>query len=376
MKKGFLFILFSFCFLIFSFAQTPKEITVLYLLPLHLEESNIDVSKIESDFDIYEIPSFEMIGFWEGAKLALKTYEDSQNKINVIVRDVSTDEQKLVELLNNSKLMNDVDLIIGPFYGSLFPLAAKYAAEHKITIVNPFSSRTDFVRENPYVYKIVPPLSSRPESIKKQILTTYSNHQVVLWYDSDDTVELKAYELYFKENAIPYTLAKVGQGSFSSNLNLTTDKQNVVIALFNNQTQVINQMRLLSGVQNSYPITLVFPEEWLNISSLDDDFYSIRNLYYFSNCFVDINLQSIKDYRVNYVETYQSPCQLDRYSFQGYDITKYFIELFFAGNIEKSVTYTPMAYKFKFKQWTKGGYENDQIRLIQIQDFQRKEVNE
>lgn len=376
MKKGFLYILFSFCFLIFSFAQTPKEITVLYLLPLHLEESNIDVSKIESDFDIYEIPSFEMIGFWEGAKLALKTYEDSQNKINVIVRDVSTDEQKLIELLNNSKLMNDVDLIIGPFYGSLFPLAAKYAAEHKITIVNPFSSRTDFVRENPYVYKIVPPLSSRPESIKKQILTTYSNHQVVLWYDSDDTVELKAYELYFKENAIPYTLAKVGQGSFSSNLNLTTDKQNVVIALFNNQTQVINQMRLLSGVQNSYPITLVFPEEWLNISSLDDDFYSIRNLYYFSNCFVDINLQSIKDYRVNYVETYQSPCQLDRYSFQGYDITKYFIELFFAGNIEKSVTYTPMAYKFKFKQWTKGGYENDQIRLIQIQDFQRKEVNE
>ncbi len=98
MKKGFLFILFSFCFLIFSFAQTPKEITVLYLLPLHLEESNIDVSKIESDFDIYEIPSFEMIGFWEGAKLALKTYEDSQNKINVIVRDVSTDEQKLIEL--------------------------------------------------------------------------------------------------------------------------------------------------------------------------------------------------------------------------------------------------------------------------------------
>jgi hypothetical protein len=376
MKKGFLSILFSVCFLFVSFAQTPKEITVLYLLPLHLEESNIDISKIESDFDIYEIPSFEMIGFWEGAQLALKTYEDSKNKVNVIVRDISTDEQKLIEILNNSKLMNDVDLIIGPFYGSLFPIAAKYAAEHKITIVNPFSSRTDFVRENPYVYKLIPPLSARPESIKKQILNFYPNHQVVLWYGNGDTLELKAYELYFQENDIPFTLAKLGQGSFITNLNLLTDTQNVVIALFNNQTQVINQMRLLSGVQNSYPITLIFPEEWLNISSLDDDFYSIKNLYYFTNCFVDLNLQTINDFRVHYVETYQSPCQLDRYSYQGYDITKYFIDLFFTGNIEKSVTYTPMAYKLKFKQWTKGGYENDRVRLIQIQDFQRKEVNE
>lgn len=376
MKKGFLYLLFSFCFIFYSYAQSPKEITVLYLLPLHLEESNIDISKIESDFDIYEIPSFEMMGFWEGAKLALKTYEDSQNKVNIIVRDISTDEKKLMEVLNNAKLMKDVDLIIGPFYGSLFPTAAKYAAEHKITIINPFSSRTDFVRENPYVYKIVPPLSSRPESIKKQILTSFPNHQVVLWYDYDDTLELKEYELYFKENGIPYTLAKMGQGSFSLNLNLNVDKQNIIIALFNNQTHVINQMRLLSGIQNSYPITLIFPEEWLNISSLDDDFYSIKNLYYFTNCFVDLNLQMIKDFRIIYHETYQSPCQLDRYSFQGYDITKYFIDLFFAGNVEKSVVYSPMAYKFKFKQWTKGGYENDRVRLIQIQDFQKKEVSE
>lgn len=374
MKKGFLIILISLFCNVLAFSQTQKEITVLYLIPLHLSDSYMDIAKIESDFDIYEIHSFEMIGFWEGAKLALKKYEDSKYQVNVIVRDINTDSTKLIELLANTKLMKDVDLIIGPFYGTLFPIAAQYALDHKITIINPFSSRTDFVENNPYVYKLLPPLTSRPETLNKQIISKFSQYQIVLWHDSRDTLELKAYENYFTHHQIPYTLAKVGQGSITESLKLNLDKQNIIIALFNNQTHVINQMRLLSGVENTYPLTLIFPEEWLNISSLDDDFYSIKNLYYFTPCFVDLENQQNKDFKNQYIETFQSPCQLERYSYQGYDITKYFIDLFLSGNNDKTVLYNPMAYKFRFKQWSKGGFENDRVRLIQIQDFLKKEI--
>lgn len=374
MKKGFLTILIYLSCGIFAFSQTQKEITVLFLLPIHLDESAVDIATIETDFDIYEIPSFEMMGFWEGAKLALKTYEDSPYKVHVIVRDITTDEKKLITLFNNNQLMKDVDLIIGPFYGSLFPIAANYAKEHNISIINPFTSRTDFVNNNSSVYKLTPALTSRAESLHKNILSKFEQNNVVLWYDSNDTIELSAYEKYFKEKKISYTLAHVGQGSIVENLRLTTNKQNVIIALYNNQTHVINQMRLLSGIENTYPITLIFPETWLNISSLDDDFYALKNLYYFTNYYVENDNQNIKDYRIHYIETYQSPCQLERYSYQGYDITKYFIDLYFAGFNEKMVTYVPMSYKFKFKQWTKGGFENDKPRLIQIQDFERKEV--
>jgi len=374
MKKGFLTILIYLSCGIFAFSQTQKEITVLFLLPIHLDESAVDIATIETDFDIYEIPSFEMMGFWEGAKLALQTYEDSEHQVNVIVRDVTTDEKKLTEILKNYQLMKDVDLIIGPFYGSLFPIAAKYAEDHKITIINPFTSRTDFVSQNSSVYKLIPSLSSIAKTIHEKILSLSQNNHVVLWYDANDTVVMTAYENYFKEQNIPYSLAQVGQGSLVETLPLRSDKQNVVIALYNNQTHVINQMRLLSGIESSYPVTLIFPESWLNISSLDVDFYSLKNLFYFTNYFIENDNQSIVDYRFHYVETYQSPCQLERFSFQGYDITKYFIDLYFAGFNEKMVTYFPMSYKFKFKQWTKGGFENDKARLIQIQDFERKEV--
>ncbi|MBP1673672.1 MAG: cwlS [Bacteroidetes bacterium] len=375
MKKGFLVILSLILSIQITLAQTHKEITILYLLPLHLDETIPDISTIESDMDIYEIPSFEMIGFWEGAKLALQTYEDSPYKVNVIVRDVTTDEQKLKSILNDAALMKDVDLIIGPFYGALFPIAASYAQDHNITIINPFSTRTDFVSENPSVYKLVPPLTTRPETLHKKMFPNYSNYQVILWYDQENITELGVYENYFKENKIPYILSKLQPETFSLKLELEPSMQNVIIALFQNRTNIINQMRLFSGIQNQFPCSLVFPEEWLNISSLDDDFYSIPNLFYLTNCFVDLNNTTIIDYKNHYVETYQSPCQLERYSFQGYDITKYFIDQYLYGSQDKTNSYTPMVYKFKFKQWTKGGFENEKIRLIHIENFEKKEVD-
>lgn len=374
MKKAFLVILLIWLSLQNSFSQSSKEMTILYLIPLHLSDSLIDINKIESDLDIYEIPSFEMFGFWEGAKLALQSYENGNKNVKVVVRDVTTDEKKLQKILQDEKLMKDVDLIIGPFYGSLFPIASKYAVDHKITIINPFSTRTDFVKENEAVYKLIPPLSSRPESIQKHILSHQPDFYVILWYDAEDNVELAAYENYFKSNQIPYTLTKVKPETYSLNLTLSSTKHNVIIALFQNQTNVINQMRLLEGIKNQYQFSLIFPEEWLHVSSLDDDFYSMPNIYFFSNYFVDHKSSTVIDFKSAYITNYHSPCQLERYSYQGYDITKYFIELYFEGYNKKNISYTPMSYKFKFKQWTNGGFENDKVRLIEIKNFEKVEV--
>lgn len=374
MKKSILTLLLVLLSLQNIYSQSPKEITILYLIPLHLSDSLIDINRIESDLDIYDIPSFEMFGFWEGAKLALQTYENSNKKVKVVVRDVATDEKKLQKVLQDEKLMKDVDLIIGPFYGSLFPIASKYAEDHKITIINPFATRIDFVNENRAVYKLTPPLSSRPESLQKNILSKYSEYSVILWYDAEDNLELAAYETYFKTNQIPYTLTKVKPETYSLNLTLSSTKHNIVVALFQNQTNVINQMRLLEGTHNQFKYSLIFPEGWLQVSSLDDDFYAMPNMYYFSNYFVDQNSLAVKDFRSDYFANFQSPCQLERYSYQGYDITKYFIDLYFAGFNERDVTYTPLSYKFNFKQWSNGGFENNKVRLIEIKNFEKVEM--
>lgn len=374
MKKTFLLLLLCVLSIKFIHSQTVKEVTILYLIPFHLDDTLADVNNINSDLDIYDLASFEMFGFWEGAKLALESYQNSNITIKVIVRDITTDEKKLLKILQDERLMKDVDLIIGPFYSSLFQIASNYAAEHKIAIINPFSTKTNFVNENKFVYKLTPSLQSRPESLYKNLISKHEDYAIVLWYDSEENIELNAYETYFKEKQIPYTLTKVKPETYSLNLTLSPTKHNIIVALYQNQTNIVNQMRLLEASQDSYDYSLIFPEEWLQVSSLDEDFYAMRNIYYFSNFFVDLNNPFIIEYKENYVLTYQSPCQIERYSYQGYDITKYFIDLYLADYNEKKVLYTPMSYKFRFKQWSNGGFENDKIRFIEIKNFEKREV--
>ena len=297
MKKTILVLLLCLLSMKFIFSQTVKEVTILYLIPFHLNDTLIDVNNINSDLDIYDIPSFEMFGFWEGTKLALESYQNSNINLKVIVRDVTTDEKKLQKVLKDERLMKDVDLIIGPFYSSLFPIASKYAMEHNISIINPFSTKTNFVSDNKVVYKLTPSLNSRPESLYKNIISKQNNYSIVLWYDSEENSELQAYENYFKENQIPYQLTKVKPETYSLNLTLSSIKHNIIIALYQNQTNIINQMRLLEASQNSYDFSLIFPEEWLHVSSLDEDFYAMKNIYYFSNFFVDINNPIVQEYK-------------------------------------------------------------------------------
>ena len=42
--------------------------TILFLVPFHLEQAEqINIDSVSTENDLYEIPSFDLIGFWEGA---------------------------------------------------------------------------------------------------------------------------------------------------------------------------------------------------------------------------------------------------------------------------------------------------------------------
>lgn len=374
MKRKLLLFLLAWLSIQLTFSQDKKEITVLYLIPFHISDSHINISEISTELDIFDVSALQMIGFWEGAKLGLSTYEYSDKKIEVIVRDITTDEVKLKQILEDDRLMKDVDLIIGPFYGSLIPIAAQYANEKKIMIVNPFSIQEAGIETNPYLYKLKPNISRKPEMVKELILDSIRNYKVHLWCDNKHDENVKLYTDYFDDQEIAYQIDEVKSHIYKLNLDLGFYKHHVIIALFNNPTVVMNQMRLFSNATEGISYSFIFPEEWLNFSVLDEDFYSLKNLYYFTNCFVEANEKSAQ-FIEEYVAIYQTPCQLERFSFQGYDITRYFIDLYFAQQNPNLVEFTPLSYRFKFKKWSQGGFENEIIRLIKIENFEKREIS-
>lgn len=321
--------------------------------------------------EIHQIQQFEMMGFWLGAKMALQEYEYADKKINVIVRDVVTDKKALNKILNDTVLMKNVNIIIGPIYGALFSTAAEYANNHDIIIVNPFSTRFDFVEKNKAVYKLVPPFVSRPEAVVSHFIKNPSAFNVILWGDSTRSNEMQVYKLYFNEYEIPYHEVHT--------LTIPQDfsKINLIIAFFDTPERVIHGVHTLVNQEETafeFDRIVIVPEKWLSISELTEEFYELPDLYFFTNYFVDENSDIVRQFQSDYTFYNEAPPELSDYVYQGYDITRYFIDFFFADFVTAEVKFQPLSYHFQWKQILNGGFENVKARLIRIKELGLEEI--
>lgn len=96
--------------------------TVLFLIPFYSSQYDSQkVAEAKTSEDVELISSFQLMGFWAGAQVALDEYEAAGVPLKVVVRDVSNSETKLRAILDNKELMSSVDLIIGPFSASNLP---------------------------------------------------------------------------------------------------------------------------------------------------------------------------------------------------------------------------------------------------------------
>lgn len=359
-------------FLFFSsisncFSQKDSEVSILYLLPFHLDIASEKVYKEKTEQQIYQLKPFEMMGFWFGSKLALKEFEKASVLLNVVVRDAVTDEKKMLEILDNDSLMLPIDIIIGPMYGSLFQKAAIYAEANNKIIINPFSTRFDFIQNNISVFKIKPPLISRPEKVKEIFLKPTHNYSVMLWGDSMFSPEMLAYKSFFLQHNIEF------QEVSSMTLPSTTSKNKLVVAFFESYSKVLNRASSFQISSNANDV-IIFPESWLNLNELTDDFFRLPNIYYFSDYFVDEKDDNVKNFIDKYRYQYNTPADLEHYSFQGYDITNYFIHFFLSNFDANKCTFKPICYQFRWQKIDMGGYENKETRLIQISGFEKKEI--
>lgn len=352
------------------FAQTAEVKTVLYLLPFFGEEyPSYDNGKINSAIDIDNEPMFSLVSFWEGAQMALDEYENSSQRINVVVKDITYDNGKLMRILEDEQLMSQVDLIIGPFFAPQFEIAANYAKTHQIPIVNPFTSKQDILENNEYVYKVQSSRESVAELVKRQWRSENRVSDILIWTERGaDIPALRAYERYFTQLDIPYEFVLDDEkNNIKRRLNASVHQ--VVFPFFQQSTTVIANMRSLA-VESDFPNTLfVVPEDWLAIDALEVDYLDKLNVHFFSDYFVNEENDSALVFISNFIERYNTPPDLKRFSFQGYDITKYFVELMLHDFDASQVQFAPVAMKFDFKKTENGGYENHGVFLLQLKDY-------
>lgn len=180
------------------------EIHLALLMPYYLIKNDTmfndfkDTSKISS---IYYNSSEAALSFHVGVTLALDSLRKNGKNIILYTFDTNKDTTKTHQLVA-SKVLDKMDIIIGPLYAKNFNIICrKYGNDKEKIIINPLSNITKSVKKYKSVYHISPSVKDQSALIKNQIIRKYKNKRVILLYQAKEKgIALYIQNLFRQEN--------------------------------------------------------------------------------------------------------------------------------------------------------------------------------
>ncbi len=354
---------------------SSSEKTILFLIPFYSKDFNEEeLYSIKSSDDIQNVKSFQLMGFWAGAQVAFDEYAKAGAPLKIIVKDVTNSESYLRSIMENETLMKDVDLIVGPFFSGQFLIAAQYAQKYGIPIVNPFTTRTDILKNNEYVYKLIPSLETQPATIA-YIVDQFPKYQIIMLIDTTQEKKNKVhttYANYFTEHHISFKTTSSHSGVIGM---MDQNRKNIILVFNSNEAKMLMLSRDLLYKAKSEDFMLVVPETWMSSKTYDVEYYSRLNIHYFSDYYVDYDNERTQLFVNRYMEKFNAPPTLENFAFQGYDVARFFTEFLLNDNDIDRVKIEPISFHFSFDKTPGGGYENINTQFLEILDNKVEKVS-
>ena len=211
--------------------------------------------------------------------------------------------------------------LVGPLYPNTMNYAAKLCAQRRIRIVLPFSSDSEVLYQNPYVYKGVASNMTLMDGIVDYTVENHKHHNIILIKPTSEA-DLALYERVrerFNEKirrvsgAYNLSIVETSIGSSSGrDLNnvLKKDTVNIFIIPSTNLTFVTGAMSTLNKVMNMNPYAKKLKiisfglEEWNKFDALDFKYRNRTNQHYASYRYLDyhseMGVSFIRAYRNHY----------------------------------------------------------------------------
>jgi hypothetical protein len=209
-----------------------SKINLALLMPYYLIKNDTmfndfkDRSKISS---IYYNSSEAALSFHIGVTLALDSLRKTEKNIILHTFDTNKDTIKTHKLVM-SKVLDKMDIIIGPLYAKNFNiLCKKYGNDKEKIIINPLSKITKSVKKYKSVHQISPSVKDQSVLIKNRIIKKYKNKRVVLLHQTKDKAIALFIQNLFRKEKKNIKLFDIQYSHVDSFRNIFTDFQIVII---------------------------------------------------------------------------------------------------------------------------------------------------
>ncbi len=312
-----------------------KVFKVAYILPLFIDDnlSNsfdlLDNPKSGSFFSITE----RFIEFYEGSLMAINDLREKGLNLDIYVYDSKKDSVTIAGILAKPEF-KQMDLIIGPLYSENISQVAEFAKVNKINVVSPISQKTKFLKDNPFVFQVV---ASKNMLITKeaQYFTKMIDSNIVIVHngteDEKELISLFKQELFDAllltdttvELFTEINYSKKGLSGLKSALK--KDENNIVVMF---SAEEIFVSKVLNGlyatkIEDKKPISVYGMPTWELFDNLKIEYLKNLRIHYPSSSTVDYTDWQTKRFITTYRDIFNY--EPTAYSFQGYDISYYFL---------------------------------------------------
>ncbi|MBF9253790.1 ABC transporter substrate-binding protein [Pontibacter sp. 172403-2] len=262
---------------------------------------------------------------YAGMKLAQDSLQQQGIHVNLYTYDASADTLRVNRILNMPELKH-MDLVIGPIYKSTAKVAARFAAQNNINVINPLSQDVEMA-SNDHVLLFTPSVATQAKQAATYAYQNFSPKTAVILYENtkDDTVFASNYRRQFIKLGGKVKVYKKISSSQTTATATVFNSLNLLdvghLAVFSDKmTAAVNAVSLLQGKALSLP--LITYENWLDINQISLRQLDNLEVYFISPKYVN-KQNPINDwFRQQYISRYNLPPSI--YAYAGFEMLYYF----------------------------------------------------
>ena len=316
-----------------TISNRGKKLDIALLLPFYKNLNDTLVASFEDKDKANDVilgKSNMALQFMQGVHLALDSLERLGIAINLVVYDTRNDSAKVVEIVR-SKILDTVDIIIGPIYSRNMEIVSnKYGDDNGKILISPLSKSSDFLKNNPSTIQINTPFKIQSKIITKFIEEKYNAKNIIICYEEEE----KGLALYLERQLSKNTNRIMKMNMIYTHIDSIRsqflDSQIVILPSFD-RAFVSKMLATLGGIDSSF---IVF-----GLSNLKNyDHLDIENLMHLDVHFPDpyyFNKNIRRDSLLLYSFEEKFISSPSRFSIAAYNIMMNFCNKNMIYNLEK-----------------------------------------
>ena len=236
--------------------KTNKKFKIALLLPFYINLNDTLVASFEDREEASEVvlgKSKMALEFMQGINLSLDTIKKLGIGIDMIVLDTRNDSSKIVEIIK-SKVLDTVDIVIGPIYSRNMDLVSKkYGNDKNKIIISPLSKSTEFLKNHSNSFMINTPFKNQTKIISDFIDKKYISKNIIICYDEKEKGLAMFMERKLDKSKNNISKMNMIYTHIDSIRHQFLDTQ-IVILPSNNKSFVSRMLGTLGGIDSSFTV--------------------------------------------------------------------------------------------------------------------------